>query len=94
MARWGKTEVGSLFKRFRRVNGVTQRKLADDLSISFNYIWMIEAGEALPSLDLLGQFCEWAEFNINVAKLYLLNDKVNIYKRKIARKLNIVGVLR
>lgn len=94
VARWGKTEIGSLFQRFRRVKGVTQRGLARDLSTSFNYIWMIEAGKALPSLELLGNFCEWAGFNINLAKIYLLNDKVNIYKEKIAKKLNLVGVLR
>ena len=93
MGRWGSTKVGNLFASFRRNKKLTQQALARDLGISGHYEWLIESGRALPSPEILERLCSQMYFNINVAKIYLFNDKIEIYRQKVKKELGVEGVL-
>jgi len=93
MGRWGKTKVGNLFVNFRRNKRLRQQDLARDLRISVNYEWMIETGRALPSLEILIRLCERIEFNPNIARQYLFDDKIDNYHQKITKELNMEKIL-
>ncbi len=93
MGRWGSTKVGNLFANFRRNKKLTQQDLARDLRISGHYEWLIESGRTLPSFEILMRFCWRVEFNPNVARTYLLDDKMEIYRQKISKQLRMNEVL-
>lgn len=68
---------------------MTRLELSAYLCISSNYIYMIETCRALPSPRLLKRFCKLFGFNDELARLFLMKDKIDEFSEEIKKKLGI-----
>lgn len=56
--------IGNRIKNYRRIKGVTQEKMAEDLYLSVGFISQLERGICKVSLDTLGNIAEYLECSI------------------------------
>lgn len=47
----------------RKKEGMSQKKFADQIGVSENYVWMMEKGDRIPSARTISDICR--EFSIN-----------------------------
>lgn len=65
-------------KEVRLKNGLSQDEFASKLKLSRNYIWMIEAGERVPSDRTISDICKLFGYNED----WLRNGKGDMYASK------------
>lgn len=71
------TYFGKNLKNLRKVKGLTQKDLADDLKITFNQISDWEIGRSNPDIEILEKLAEY--FNVSVDSL-LGRESIQIQK--------------
>lgn len=55
--------IGTLIKTIRTSRNLSQKKLAEDLGISTNYLCLVETGNRNPSDELLGKIASHFEIS-------------------------------
>jgi transcriptional regulator with XRE-family HTH domain len=79
-------ELGHRLKLFRVASGLTQAETAKRLSVSQNYVYMIESGRREPSLEYVRKFSN--AVSIPMAVIFLEPAKRNDAKtRKLVERL-------
>ena len=90
-------KLGQLIKSLRISYGISQKKLSEKLTISTNYLCLIETSKRIPSSDLISRFAK--EFNITRDALDFLSTDVpmeldNINSKKYTKlQENIAALL-
>ena len=75
--------VSMNIKYFRKLKGLTQEMLAENVEVSPVYISCIERGSKVPSLDLLGKIAD--ALKVNPYLLFIQdNDPTSIEIKKLA----------
>jgi transcriptional regulator with XRE-family HTH domain len=78
---------GKNLKKFRKLRGLTQEKLAEKVSLSIPYIGAIEIGQKFPSHDKINKII--TALNISPYLLFLEdNQSDKISKELISTKIN------
>lgn len=75
----GSRSIGEVLKTYRRNQGVTQAKLAEDLGISPQYVGVLERGEKLPALDVFVRIAQITKVSPNI----LLTDVLGTYDKTL-----------
>lgn len=84
-----KGTVSMNIKYFRKLKGLTQEMLAEQVGVSPVYISCLERGTKVPSLDLLGEIADALKVN---PYLLLLQDN-DLTSAEIKRLLGTIGTL-
>ncbi|MBR1758447.1 MAG: helix-turn-helix transcriptional regulator [Lachnospiraceae bacterium] len=74
-------EFGKRMRELRRLEGMTQEKLAEEMWVSYAHINKLENGRGGCSLDLLLNLAEF--FEVSTDYLLLGRDNMNRISRKI-----------
>lgn len=59
-------DIGETLRYYRRMKGVSQQKMADDLGITQTTIAKIEKGKWNFGIDTLHTFCEYLKLDITI----------------------------
>ena len=82
-------ECGNRIQKLRKIKGITQEKLANDLNVATNSLSNIERGFRGASIDLLIEIAVY--FNVTMDYLLLGKDmKGNEAKKKIHNAIEIL----
>ncbi len=79
-----KYEIGSIIRRYRKENGLTQEQLADKINVTKNRVSNWEQGINRPDADILADICR--PLNVspsNLLGVYLSSDDLNERERRV-----------
>lgn len=68
-------QIGEALRLMRRINGLSQKDLADELGISPTYVSELERDNRDPSLSVIKRYAEF--FEIPVSSLLLFAENVD-----------------
>lgn len=85
-----KKELGKNIQKYRKLNKITQEKLAEAVGLEINSISSIETGKYFPSPDNLVKIAE--ALNIGLKDLFDFNEKYTCedYIEEINRNINLI----
>ena len=56
---WNEVEFGLRIRKLRQLKGITQEKLAEELSITLSHMGKLENGDRKPSIDITIQVAKY-----------------------------------
>lgn len=85
-----KKELGKNIQRYRKLNRITQEKLAELIGVEINSISSIETGKYFPSPDNLVKIAK--ALNIEISTLFYFKDQVSCedYIREISNNIQLL----
>ena len=79
-----KYEIGSIIRRYRKENGLTQEQLADKINVTKNRVSNWEQGINRPDADILADICRALNVSpSNLLGVYLSSDDLNERERRV-----------
>ena len=80
-------------KKLRKEKGLTQKELAERLSINMSHLNRIENGKCQPSIDMLKKFSEY----FGISNDYLLSDEefpeVHVENKSLLERVKLIDSL-
>ena len=85
-----KEKLGKNIQKYRKLQNITQEKLAELIGIEINSISAIERGRSFPSPENLSKITE--SLNVSLADLFTFNSEYSCadYKNEILKHLNLI----
>ncbi len=85
-----KKELGKNIQKYRKLNKITQEKLAEAVGLEINSISSIETGKYFPSPDNLVKIA--TVLNISLSELFEFNEEYSCedYLTEINKKINLI----
>ena len=86
-----KEELGKNIQKYRKLNKITQERLAEIIDVEINSISSIERGRYFPSPDNLLKISE--ALQVSLPDLFTFSTKYTIeeYKKEIQNNINLLG---
>ena len=86
-----KKELGKNIQKYRKLNKITQEKLAELIGVEINSISSIETGKYFPSPENLVKIA--TVLNTEISDLFIFKEEYscNDYIEEINKKLNLLG---
>jgi transcriptional regulator with XRE-family HTH domain len=95
MAKTKDKSIGSIIKHYRILKGLTQEKLAESLSLSYQQVQKYEYNKTIPSLDKLIEISKALEIPIEAFfKDSLRNNLINKIEAEIGKNYEFIEILK
>lgn len=86
-----KKELGKNFQKYRKLNKITQEKLAEMVGVEINSISSIETGKYFPSPDNLVKIANALNTNISNLFYFQENCSCNDYIEEINKNIKLIS---
>lgn len=81
-----KYEIGNRIRRYRKISGLTQKQLAEEINVTKSRVSNWEQGINRPDADIIGSLCK--ALNVSPSDLldvHLTDDELNMHEKQVIK---------